>query len=66
MPCSPWIWLPEEAAGCSVYRAHQLDSVFLTPTTTEDRIAAAAEFGSGYLYYVSPQKGCYQGRNVGC
>lgn len=46
---------PEEAAEVvPVYRAHQLDSVFLiAPTTTEDRIAAAAEFGSGYLYYVS-------------
>lgn len=46
---------PEEAAEVvPVYRANQLDSVFLiAPTTTEDRIAAAAEFGSGYLYYVS-------------
>jgi tryptophan synthase alpha chain len=46
---------PEEAREVvPAYRSRGLDSVFLiAPTTTEDRICAALEFGSGYLYYVS-------------
>lgn len=46
---------PEEAAEVvPVYREHGLDSIFLiAPTTTPERIEAALQYGSGYLYYVS-------------
>lgn len=46
---------PEEAEDVvPLYREHQLDSIFLiAPTTTEERIAAAAQYGGGYIYYVS-------------
>lgn len=46
---------PEEADDVvPIYREQHLDSIFLiAPTTTEERIASAARFGSGYIYYVS-------------
>ncbi|MBU6950812.1 tryptophan synthase subunit alpha [Hahella sp. HN01] len=46
---------PEEADLAAPHlKGAGLDVIFLiAPTTTEDRIAAAAKFGSGYLYYVS-------------
>lgn len=46
---------PDEADEVKpLFDAQQLDLIFLlAPTSTEARIAKAAEFGSGYLYYVS-------------
>jgi tryptophan synthase alpha chain len=46
---------PEEAAESSAQlKAAGIDPIFLvTPTTTDDRIAAVAAQGAGYLYYVS-------------
>ncbi len=46
---------PEEADDfIRLMRAHRLDSIFLlAPTTIEERIHKIAEYGSGFLYYVS-------------
>ncbi|RMF13260.1 MAG: tryptophan synthase subunit alpha [Gammaproteobacteria bacterium] len=46
---------PEEAEDIAAQlRTAQIDPVFLiAPTTQDDRVAAAARYGHGYLYYVS-------------
>ncbi|HEX5801952.1 MAG TPA: tryptophan synthase subunit alpha [Azospira sp.] len=46
---------PEESAEFSTaMKQHGLDPIFLlAPTSTEERIAGAAEVASGYVYYVS-------------
>jgi tryptophan synthase alpha chain len=46
---------PEEAADIvPQFRTAGLDVIFLiAPTTTRERIESAAQYGSGYIYYVS-------------
>lgn len=46
---------PEEGAICdAALRAHGLDRILLlSPTSTDERIRLACEYGSGFIYYVS-------------
>jgi tryptophan synthase alpha chain len=46
---------PEESAGVSdVFKAHDLDPIFLlSPTTPESRVEQVAAAAGGFIYYVS-------------
>ena len=46
---------PEEGGICdAAFRAHNLDRILLlSPTSTDERIRLACEYGSGFIYYVS-------------